>query len=239
MFACPTEGSDCTTDDGQKGFCQTTLLRPDLPPPSNPFCNCQPVGNSNDPDLHIPFYRTYLASNVQLTASGDIQPGANLHLTGNLPAQMTLLKWETSQTVSLSGASLDISIDSSIDGEGRSTYLVTAGSGQFNPYVFGGQPIGTSSFVVERGSGWIRWSDGVMWGSMRIRTSAAGFSDVVATAIGPGSVNLATDVVTLKPSDFAAEFGTFPVPALSPWGVAALTLLLLAAAVMLLRRRIA
>ncbi len=149
MFVCPAEDAQCTTDDGQEGFCHTTLLRPDLPPPSSPFCNCLPVGNSNDPDLHIPFYRTFIDDDIQLTAAGDLQPGANLHLTGNLPAQMTLVKGVTSQTVGLSGVSLDIHIDSSIDGTGRSTYLVTAGSGQFQTYVFAGQPIGASSSVVE------------------------------------------------------------------------------------------
>jgi hypothetical protein len=158
---------------------------------------------------------------------------------------MTLQKEATSQLVGLSSVSLDIHIDSAIDGTGRSTYVVTAGSGQFNPYVFAGQPIGTSTFVVERGSGWIRWSDGVLWGSMRIRASAAGFPDVVATAVGPASANLATDVVTLRLEDGAVEFSTpfVPVassliPTISTSGVAALTLLVLAAGAMLLRRTI-
>ncbi len=233
MGVCPSEDADCTTDDGQEGFCHTTYL---IPPSSSPFCDCQPVGNSNDPDLHIPFYRTFLEDDVQLSAAGNIQPGANVHLTGNLPAQMTLIKGDTSQSVALSSASLDIQIDSTIDGTGRSTYVVTGGSGQFHPYVFAGQPIGSSSFVVERGNGWIRWADGVLWGSLRIRTSVAGFADVVATAIGPGSVNLATDVVTLDPRDAAVELSAPFVPAISPWGIGALLLLVLAAAALRLRR---
>ncbi len=66
----------------------------------------------------------------------------------------------------------------------------------------------------------------------------AGFSDVVATAIGPGSVNFTTDVVTLDPADVAVEFGAHFVPTMSRWGIAALTLLVLAVAAMLLRRTI-
>jgi hypothetical protein len=231
MAVCAAEGAFCTTPDNVAGTCTTTFL---TPPNQSPFCNCLPPSGGGSG------YRSTSNGTAQLGASGNIQPGAQLHFVGTLPAQMALTKGANSQNVSLSSADLNISISPVIDGAGRSTFAVSNGSGAFAPYVFGGDPIGSSSFVVERGDGWIRWSDGRCWASFRILVSTAGFPNIRAVAYGPGTVNFTSDVVTIDPTALSIEITSVPaIPALAPLALVVLMAALMSAGVIVIRRCVA
>jgi hypothetical protein len=181
---------------------------------------------------------------------GDIQPGATLTFSAQLPASMTLVKQGITEVVDLLWANVDVSIDSYVDPNGYSQVTILGGSGQLDAYNWGspatravmalaGTPVGVSNFNVMGGGSSIHWGSGVVKAEMDIVVSAAGFQDIHARASGSGVADFDNDTVTLTMRSHAWQLAVSEVP-LSRWAVIVLTLLLLAAGTaVILRRRLA
>lgn len=101
----------------------------------------------------------YCASNkkfVEFVTTEPIVPGGRPVLLASVPASMTLRKGPLMAEVNLvsATASWDINSPDVLD---QSGIVVTECSGQFEPYMWGSLPIGTSDFSLIWGSGFIDW----------------------------------------------------------------------------------
>ena len=147
---------------------------------------------------------------VDFECSNTIMPGASLHFTNSPGSSMLLTKDVRSATVNLQDAAIDVQISSTVT-NGVSLFTVTNGSGHFAAYVFGGVPIGVSAFNIESGTGSINWASGALLGVFSVRTTLAGYPDIVATAFSSATINFTNNTVNLS-SDGEAFQTTLPVP---------------------------
>lgn len=194
------------------------LIVPEPPPVDRYFCS--------------------MLSAVGFDASGELGPGTSLTLTAQTPVSMELGKDGTTASVVLLNATVDIEIGP--DDVGVSEVTITGGSGQFDAYVFGGEPVGTSTFkVLGGGIGSITWiTNQIEIEELSVHVSAAGFSGIVVVASGLGQIDVDTDTVQLDVATGCLE--TYLIPATSDWGLVVMTLLvLMAGTIVYMRRRAA
>ncbi|HJQ85796.1 MAG TPA: hypothetical protein VKA21_17035 [Candidatus Binatia bacterium] len=172
-------------------------------------------------------------------SSSPIAPGETVSLSAIPGATMTLTKGSDSANVALIGASVTATIDGTIDAGGITAFTINSGSGQFAPYLFGTDSVGTSNFTVQGGNGAIHWGTRQVSVHVVLVVTVAGFPAITATADGTGTVDSGLDDVTMDADSLGVEIVSTAVPLLSAVGLALLGLLLLGVGVALYRRELA
>jgi hypothetical protein len=186
-------------------------------------------------------YRSSSNGTVLVQADGPIIPNADLNATVILPASMTLTKHGVSATVFLNSATIRFKVDPKKSAGGISDFKVLSGSGQFDPYIFGRDSVGSSSFNVLDGEGSILWATGEISARVRLSVSAPFFTSFLVTAYGRGTINPVNNRITVDPVSRGIEIASsaqslVKTPALSIALMWALTLALLLAGIILLNR---
>ncbi len=168
-----------------------------------------------------------LLSQMKFTTPDNIQPGASLQFTLQTLGSLLLKKHLISQLVQLDYASIDVQISSVVDSSSdTSSFVVTGGSGQFAPYVFGGESIGTSSFTIEGGTGSIHWELRHVYAYLTLRVTAPGWSDIIAYVDASGSVDFVNDEITFVPGG-AVSSQINGIPTMGTWALIIVIVLLI------------
>ena len=194
---------------------------------------------TNEPEIPVKdrIYRSRNESVVSFLASDNIEPGTSITLTAQTPVSMQLNKGGLTQSVDLMNAAIDVEIGPDVGGFSHVT--VTFGRGEFDTYVFGGQPIGASTFTIQSGEGWIDNSTGEVGAYLNLRVFTIGFQDIIASAHGSGQI-VGSNTIELFEGAEGLQINTTtstPIPTLSNWILTVLALILLTGTVLLIWRR--
>ena len=156
---------------------------------------------------------------AELQSTGQLALGATIDLEVVTPASMLLSKAGVSADVQLESAHVSITIGDEIEHtSGNVSLEVNGGEGVFQPYLFGEISVGTSTFSIDGGSGWIRWHTGEVSVQVAVTVGAAGFLPIEAVAQGSGLIDFDTNTISLDPDARAVERPS-PIPTRqTTWG---------------------
>ncbi len=169
-------------------------------------------------------------------STDQIDPGAELEFSAQIPTSMQLCMSGLILTVDLVQASFNLQIEDEIN-NGFSHFTVTEGQGQFDAYV-ADVPVEISDFVFEGGSGSILWETGEIMAEATIHVSSVGFVDIVAKAYGSGQVDFDNNTIHLQLDSYSFGKKLSIIPTLTEWGIIIFSVLMLGwMARAILRRR--